>query len=390
MKTAIVTSARIFYDGKDYKIDNGINFVLERYQKYFGEITLFGMDGKDKGIAPRSTSIIDSSVNVKIVGSRNQIIFGLLDVDFNQELLGFDLIIVRSPSKLADIAARVAMRNNIPYFVEVIGDAFDSLWFHSIMAKPFAFFSFFRTRRTVLNADFALYVSQKFLQSRYPCKNYSVGISDCIVNPISEPELEKKTAEIIRESYSSISIMHAGAVDVKYKGQEYIIKAIPLLNQQGITVRLYLAGNGNLSYLKEVALKNGVSDQIIFLGGIAHDEIIRNMKNIDFYVQPSLTEALGRSVVEALSQGMICIGTDVGGIPELIHKDYLVKPKSAKDIFNKIMDFLSLSPENKRLIIERNVQHSKNYQIDKLDSKRNTYYKYVLSELKKESDFEED
>ncbi|HFI0263569.1 TPA: glycosyltransferase, partial [Streptococcus suis] len=244
---------------------------------------------------------------------------------FNQELLGFDLIIVRSPSKLADIAARVAMRNNIPYFVEVIGDAFDSLWFHSIMAKPFAFFSFFRTRRTVLNADFALYVSQKFLQSRYPCKNYSVGISDCIVNPISEPELEKKTAEIIRESYSSISIMHAGAVDVKYKGQEYIIKAIPLLNQQGITVRLYLAGNGNLSYLKEVALKNGVSDQIIFLGGIAHDEIIRNMKNIDFYVQPSLTEALGRSVVEALSQGMICIGTDVGGIPELIHKDYLVK-----------------------------------------------------------------
>ncbi|HFU4324783.1 TPA: glycosyltransferase, partial [Streptococcus suis] len=344
MKTAIVTSARIFYDGKDYKIDNGINFVLERYQKYFGEITLFGMDGKDKGIAPRSTSIIDSSVNVKIVGSRNQIIFGLLDVDFNQELLGFDLIIVRSPSKLADIAARVAMRNNIPYFVEVIGDAFDSLWFHSIMAKPFAFFSFFRTRRTVLNADFALYVSQKFLQSRYPCKNYSVGISDCIVNPISEPELEKKTAEIIRESYSSISIMHAGAVDVKYKGQEYIIKAIPLLNQQGITVRLYLAGNGNLSYLKEVALKNGVSDQIIFLGGIAHDEIIRNMKNIDFYVQPSLTEALGRSVVEALSQGMICIGTDVGGIPELIHKDYLVKPKSAKDIFNKIMDFLSLSP----------------------------------------------
>ena len=46
---------------------------------------------------------------------------------------------------------------NIPYFVEVIGDAFDSLWYHSLKAKPFAF-GYFRTRKLYM-MQLCLYVA---------------------------------------------------------------------------------------------------------------------------------------------------------------------------------------------------------------------------------------
>ena len=73
-------------------------------------------------------------------------------------------------------------------------------------------------------------------------------------------------------------------------------------------------------------------DQVIFVGGVPHQRVIELLDESDFYIQPSLTEAFGRSVVEALSRGCICIGSRVGGITELIDDDYLVQPKKYTEI----------------------------------------------------------
>ena len=379
MRTAIVTSARILSENGDYYIDNGVNIVVKRYQMYFGNITVFGMDGSDKGKRSSTVSLLE--VNTVILGTRNDLLLGREKHILENNLPGFDLIILRVPSNTCNRAAKIARKCGIPYFVEVIGDAFDSLWYHSLKAKPFAFGSYLRTKRTIYNANYALYVSQHYLQNKYPCKNPGVGVSDCSIIPPTEELIKKRIDYFLNKDYSNITIMNAAAIDVKYKGQEYVIKAIPLLNKAGIHVRFLIVGNGDKSYLASVAKKVGVEDQVIFCGGVPHEKVIDLLDESDFYVQPSLTEAFGRSVVEGLSRGCVCIGNRVGGITELIEERFRVTPKKPQEIAEKILLFINMNPDEKRKTVLKGFEHSKEYTADKLDVKRDIYYKKALKEI---------
>ena len=379
MKTAIVTSARIFFENNNYFIDNGINIVIKRYQRYFGDITVFGMDGSDKGALPITASMLETKAI--ILGSRNDLLIGKEKRVLERELLEYDFVILRVPSNTCNRAANIVRKHGIPYFVEVIGDAFGALWYHSFKAKPFAIGSYFRTKKTIYNADFALYVSRFFLQSKYPCRNKSIGVSDCAIIPPTEKMIENRIKYMLNKDYSSITIMNAAAIDVRYKGQEYVIRAIPILNKAGVHVRFLIVGNGDKSYLTKVAEKAGVSNQVVFTGGIPHEKVIDLMDESDFYVQPSLTEAFGRAVVEGLSRGCVCIGNRVGGITELVDDKFLVNPKNPQEIFDKIMMFINMCSEEKRDTIISGFEHSKNYTADKLNQKRDVYYKSVLKEI---------
>ena len=383
MKTAIVTSARVFLEENKYYIDNGVNIVVKRYQRYFGDITVFGMDGSDKGKRPSTASELETETI--ILGSRNDLLLGKEKQTLEKELPKFDLVILRVPSNTCDRAAKIARKHNIPYFVEVIGDAFDSLWYHSLKAKPFAFGSYLRTRKTIYNANYALYVSQHYLQNKYPCKNPSVGVSDCVITSPTEELCQKRIDYYLNKDYSEITIMNAAAIDVKYKGQEYVIRAIPLLNEAGVRVRFLVVGNGDKSYLASVAKEAGVSDQVLFVGSVTHEKVIEYLDSSDFYVQSSFTEGFPRAVVEGLSRGCVCIGSKVGGITELIADEFLVPPKNSKEIAAKIIYFINMTPFEKQELIRRNLIHASKFTVEKLSSIREAYYSKVLREIEGET-----
>lgn len=383
MKTAIVTSARLFSDEKKYYIDNGVNIVVKRYQKYFGDITVFGMDGSDKGKRPSTATMLESEA--VILGTRNELLLGKENEILKKEFPQFDLVILRVPSNTCDRAAKIARKYGIPYFVEVIGDAFDSLWYHSLKAKPFAFGSYFRTKKTIYNANYALYVSQCYLQNKYPCKNPSVGVSDCFIAAPTAEFIQKRIDYFLNKDYSNVTIMNAAAIDVKYKGQEYVIKAIPLLNRAGVHVRFLVVGNGDKSYLASVAKDIGVSDQVFFMGSVTHEKVIDYLDSSDFYVQSSFTEGFPRAVVEGLSRGCVCIGSRVGGITELIENEFLVTPKNSKEIASKILYFINMNPIEKQELIKNNFHQASKFTSDKLDNIRDTYYKKVLREIEGET-----
>ena len=96
MKTAIVTSARIFSENNKKYIDNGVNIVVKRYQKYFGDVTVFGMDGSDKGKRPSTASELE--VKSIILGTRNDLMLEKEKPILSRELPIFDLVILRVPS----------------------------------------------------------------------------------------------------------------------------------------------------------------------------------------------------------------------------------------------------------------------------------------------------
>jgi colanic acid/amylovoran biosynthesis glycosyltransferase len=108
---------------------------------------------------------------------------------------------------------------------------------------------------------------------------------------------------------------------VEKKGHLHLIDAVGRLKEQGVAVHVELAGDGPL----EPSLRNrvgalGLKSDVVFLGSVSHDELVRAMSAGRWHavVLPSELEGISVSLIEALACRVPAIGTDTGGIPELL------------------------------------------------------------------------
>jgi glycosyltransferase involved in cell wall biosynthesis len=106
-------------------------------------------------------------------------------------------------------------------------------------------------------------------------------------------------------------------------------------------------------YLKAImqsATLSGLSDRVHIEGPT--DDHLGVLANAGIYVQPSYLEALGLSLQEALSLGRPCIGSRVGGIPELIEHGIdglLFSPGNVSELAEALSRFMSDEGERNRL-----------------------------------------
>src|SRR5690606_15179763 len=107
---------------------------------------------------------------------------------FMKILSSFDAVIARVPGQYAQNAARCALYINKPLGLEVVGCPFDSYWnYGSVEGKIVAPIMHFNMKRVVSDAGHVVYVTQKFLQRRYPCSGKTLGISNVDVH-VNEDE----------------------------------------------------------------------------------------------------------------------------------------------------------------------------------------------------------
>ena len=96
------------------------------------------------------------------------------------------------------------------------------------------------------------------------------------------------------------------------------MKALALLNDS-IDVRLTIAGSGtryNLSHLKYLAFKLGISSKIRWLGHVSPQELANHVNHSDILIQPSVSEGFCNAVIEAQACGIPVICSDTDGLPE--------------------------------------------------------------------------
>lgn len=132
-------------------------------------------------------------------------------------------------------------------------------------------------------------------------------------------------------------------------GIEYLIRAAPHVLRDVPRAMFIIGGDGALrSYHEHLAEELGVGRHILFIGRIPPKEVPYYLAACDIVVVPSVIEAFGLVTVEAMACGKPVVGSNVGGIPEVI-KDgvtgYLVEPRDPEDIAEKIVYLL----ENKDL-----------------------------------------
>lgn len=120
-----------------------------------------------------------------------------------------------------------------------------------------ASYSLFNLKKVVKKAPYIVYVNNEFLQKRYPTKGKSNNCSNVILTKFDDLVLKRRLDKIgLMKNTSKLVIGTIAAVNVRFKGQQYVIEALGQLRKESITNFEYqLVGDGDQSYLKLVAKK---------------------------------------------------------------------------------------------------------------------------------------
>lgn len=298
------------------------------------------------------------------------------------EVKNADKVIIRSIGNFyTNTALKYCKKYKKSYLIEVTGFAFEGLWYHSLLGKISAIPREIKLKRSIRKSPYAVYVTNKSLQKRYPCNGQSIGCSDVEIQNFDEDLLNNRITKI--ENYNENHIYKLGTaafMNVKWKGQQDVIKALYELKKIGITNFEYeLIGAGDTTFLKELIKKYNLDHQVKILGVRRHEEVFEWMDNVDIYIQPSYQEGLCRAIIEAMSRACPVIASDTGGNPELIDCEFIFKKGNIKEL--KTILKKKITKENLKMQSNLNFNNSKLYEKELLDLRRNEFYEKFIKNL---------
>ncbi len=138
---------------------------------------------------------------------------------------------------------------------------------------------------------------------------------------------------------------------VEKKGIKYLIEAFADVVKEVKDIKLVIGGEGPLTNeLKQLTEKLNLTDKIIFAGSISVDDLPKFYAAADLFVAPSIIDRIGDRetqgvvLLEAMASKTAVIGTNTGGIPDVIsNKDVgiLVPEKDSSALAKEMVKVLS-------------------------------------------------
>lgn len=285
----------------------------------------------------------------------------------------------RVPGAIGNLVAKKVKNNGLNYAVEVVGDPEEVFKKGGVKHPLRIYFKYTQTRllkKIVKNASASLYVTKKTLQKKYPPKK------DTFTTHASNVQLENQNEIVKAKTWtdkSKINILSIGSLEQMYKSPDVVVEAIKLLNDKYPDYHLNLTWIGSGHYIDKMRVlsKNlNIEKHIFFLGQKNKRKVYEHYQTTDLFVLASRTEGLPRVVIEAMSFGLPIVATNVGGIPELLDEEVLVKKVDALELANKIAELLQ--KENfYNSQAKRNLKESYFYREELLSRRRNKFYQYI-------------
>lgn len=389
MKVAFFHDAKLGeYKGKFYTSGGLTKNYLQRYLKFFSKLTLCTRKNKIK--TEEETKKMSACIgdNIEFNGieelSLGSLLWGKDRKKIQENVSNNDFIIIRLPSFIGIFACIEARKQKKNYLIEMVGCPFDALWNYGklskkIVAPIFAILNKYELKR----AKNVIYVSNKFLQRRYPTSGNYIACSDVNIETIENTNLEKRIKKInykYKDKNTIYKFGIIGSLNVDYKGHKTAIQAMSKLKNE-IDFELHFLGSGNKSRWIEMAKKYKIEDRLIFDGVLPHKEVNKWLDDIDVYLIPSLTEGMPRALIEAMSRACPAIGSKVGGIPELLEEEMLIDKKDSDKLEIKIKELIN-SKEKMQEQAKINFNKSLEFEKIKLERKREQFYNKMLEEIK--------
>lgn len=142
---------------------------------------------------------------------------------------------------------------------------------------------------------------------------------------------------------------------VERKGLRDLIQAFARLERGRFELEIVGAGPDEAS-LHELAAAEGLAGVVRFLGALDRNGVAERYRAADLFTLPSSAEAFGNAFAEALASGLPIVGTDVGGIPELVDHGVngLLVPPGAPAALADAIRTLADDPDRRREMARRN------------------------------------
>ncbi|MEW5984929.1 MAG: glycosyltransferase family 4 protein [Acidobacteriota bacterium] len=139
-----------------------------------------------------------------------------------------------------------------------------------------------------------------------------------------DPAARRRVRACLGLDTNDLVVFTAGRF-VRKKGFEFLVDAVGLLARRWPTLRLLIAGGGDLEgELRLRARDRGVADRVHFVGVLDQSDVAAHLAAADLAVVPSVHDEAGNvdglpnTVLEALASGTPVVASAVGGIPSVI------------------------------------------------------------------------
>jgi glycosyltransferase involved in cell wall biosynthesis len=302
--------------------------------------------------------------------------------------------LLRLPGIVSQMVWREIVSAKKPYALEVMGDPWEALgpgtWPH--ISRPiFRPIAAIQLKHICAGATAIHYLTSEALQRRYPPSKsaYAVGFPDVMLESAGLPTevLQVRHCRLGELPWrdanggSPIRVGFIGSFARMYKGPDTLLHAAALC-QHRLNFQIIMVGAGRyLPEMKTLATRLGIADRVEFRGELSSGpSIFEFLDSIDLFVMPSRAEGLPRALVEAMSRGCPCIGSAIGGIPELLDGSDLVPANSPEKLANLILE---VATDSNRLLAmsARNLAKARHFNPETLNRARRTF----LEEVKRRS-----
>ena len=154
-----------------------------------------------------------------------------------------------------------------------------------------------------------------------------------------------------------------------------VVKNLNIIHDYDI--HLFIVGEGAPIYanqLRKLVKDNGLSHFVHFMG--SHNDVRPFYNAADLFLMTSSSETFSIAAIEAMSFGLPCILTDVGGSSDIVKPDYngyLCEPGNLKDITEKCSKALKKSWNRSKIIDNVTSKYNKNIMLLQYDHAFSSY-----------------
>jgi glycosyltransferase involved in cell wall biosynthesis len=379
MKLTIVTDHKFYlFNGEIY--DNYVfdYHFFQTYLSVFEKVEIVARVNKVSTLHPnlKKTSGENLSfVKISPVSGIKWLLFSSFYISKKKnEIFSTDCFCLRIPSQTSWYVNQINKKHKKPFFFECIGDPQDSMM--PSKTNPLTHFLYEklglilrdRMRKIVTNAAMGSYVSFNHLQNKYPLKEGRFSES------ISSIRLDKKyiLEEPKKPSKDQNRIVQVGTF-IPLKNHLDLISAIKSLKDMNIIYHVDFIGDGVLREKCEQKIKElDLTDQFKFYGQVTgFDNIVSILDSNDIFIIPSSNEGMPRSLIEAMSRQLMCFGSNVGGIAELLDQEFTFQAGDILAIVTLLEEYSKNKKQEKYAhAVQNNLAKAKTFTSEILQSKR--------------------
>lgn len=302
-----------------------------------------------------------------------------------------DCAVFRVSGVVSNMVLPIFARTKKPYALEVLGDPWEFLAKGTVcgITRPIIRVAWtYNLKKVCRKALGVLYVTQHYLQKKYPCQALLTGKSPYFTTACSDVELpDNAFAE--PKTYTQkekFIISHVANAFTGYgKGHVVLIQAVKKVLDAGYKVDVWFVGDGPLRpVFEQMAADLGIKEHVLFWGRMASGtEVREKIRHTDLFVFPTKAEGLPRVILEAMAEGIPVISSPVCGIPELLPSTCLVNYDDIQGYADAIINLIT-NPEIMHAQGKHNLEIAKQYKKSALKEKWENFYKKlrVLTESK--------